>query len=84
MGVWKEFRKKFGDVGVWVGVGGSPPELKLQIGKNVSRTENLGGDAESILPVDWLFKTHSNARLSGQVILVESIEWQHSTYGVSM
>ena len=25
-GVWKEFRKKFGEVGVLVGVGGSPPE----------------------------------------------------------
>lgn len=25
LGVWKEFRKKFGDVGVLVGVGGSPP-----------------------------------------------------------
>ena len=23
-GVWKEFKKKFGDVGVLVGVGGSP------------------------------------------------------------
>ena len=25
LGVWKELRKKFGDVGVLVGVGGSPP-----------------------------------------------------------
>lgn len=24
LGVWKEFKKKFGDVGVLVGVGGSP------------------------------------------------------------
>ena len=30
LGVWNEFRKKFGDVGVLVGVGGSPAKLKLE------------------------------------------------------
>lgn len=42
-GVWNEFRKKFGDVGVLVGVGGSPAWVKLEI-TSVSAlaiTENL-------------------------------------------
>ena len=55
-GVWKEFRKKFGDVGVLVGVGGSPAWVKLEIiyVSALALAENLQLDCTLIANLDPL------------------------------